>query len=266
MDRPLRLLPEKSEERSAPDRGYAEDITEHKKYTFNLLKYNNKKNSTLEILSHDLAAPFANIQGAVSALEEQVNPEDPDTRKLIDFIRQDAMRGSDMIRDFVDNEFLESSKVVLHKERIDIANSISIMMDNYKERDKLVNKNFKVVSPDNPIFIHVDMMKFMQALNNLVSNAIKFTHDNGSITAAVEEREDHVLISVADNGIGIPPKVQPYLFDRFTVARRPGLRGEKTTGLGMSIIQNIVELHGGKIAFESQEHVGTTFYIRMPKE
>lgn len=246
--------------------GYAEDITEHKEYTLNILKYNNKKNSTLEILSHDLAAPFSNIQSAINALEEQVNLDDRDTRQLIGFIKQDAMRGSDMIRDFVDNEFLESSRVVLHKERMDIASSISIMMANYKEREKLVAKNFRVISPEEPIFIYVDMMKFMQVMNNLVSNAIKFTYDNGSITVSVEDKEDHVLITVADDGIGIPPKVQPYLFDRFTIARREGVRGEKTTGLGMSIIQTIIELHGGKITFESQENTGTTFYIRLPKE
>ncbi|WP_162052182.1 PAS domain-containing sensor histidine kinase [Pontibacter pamirensis] len=246
--------------------GYAEDITADKEYTHNILKYNNKKNSTLEILSHDLAAPFANIQSAIHALEEQVAPEDPDTRKLIDFIRQDAIKGSDMIRDFVDQEFLESSQVVLHKEQTDIANNISIMVDNYIEREKLVNKHFKLISPEKPVYIYVDMMKFMQVMNNLVSNAIKFTHDNGSITVSVEDSEDHVLLTVADDGIGIPPKVHPYLFDRFTKARRAGLRGEKTTGLGMSIIQTIVELHGGKITFESQENVGTTFYIRMPKD
>ncbi|MFD3003469.1 ATP-binding protein [Pontibacter toksunensis] len=246
--------------------GYAENITEEKEYAHNLLKYNNKKNSTLEILSHDLAAPFANIQSAIHALEEQIKPEDPDTRKLIEFIRQDAIKGSDMIRDFVDNEFLESSQVVLHKEQMDVANSISIMMDNYKEREKLIDKHFSLISPEKPVYLYVDTMKFMQCMNNLVSNAIKFTHDNGRITVSVEEKEDHVLLTVADNGIGIPPKMQPYLFDRFTKARREGLRGEKTTGLGMSIIHTIIDLHGGKINFKSQENAGTTFYILMPKE
>lgn len=248
-----------------PIGGFAEDITEEKEYTLNILKYNNKKNSTLEILSHDLAAPFANIQSAISALEEQVDPEDPDIRQFISFIRQDAIRGSDMIRDFVDHEFLESSQVVLHREQLDIANSVSIMMDNYKEQD-MVSKHFKLISPKKPVYILVDMMKFMQVMNNLVSNAIKFTQDNGTITVSVEDREDHVSLKVADNGIGIPKSMHPYLFDRFTKARREGLRGEKTTGLGMSIIQTIVELHGGKITFESEENVGTTFFIRLPKE
>lgn len=246
--------------------GFAADITEQKEYTQNILKYNNKKDSTLEILSHDLAAPFANIKGTISAIEEQVNQGDMDIQQLINFIKQDAMRGSDMIRDFVDNEFLESSQVVLHKERVNIAGRIATMMNNYKEQAYLIDKTFSLLLPEKPVFLNIDVMKFMQVMNNLVSNAIKFTHDSGSITVTVEEQEAHVLITVADNGIGIPANVQPYLFDRFTVARRAGIRGEKSTGLGMSIIKTIVELHRGEIAFESREGVGTTFYIKLPKK
>lgn len=246
--------------------GHATDMTDQKLFTQNIMKYNSKKNSTLEILSHDLAAPFANIQGTITAIEEQVNKGDLDIQQLITFIKQDAMRGSDMIRDFVDTEFLESSHVKLRKERVNIADRIAIMIDNYKDQEKLIAKSFELKAPEDPIFVYIDMMKFMQVMNNLVSNAIKFTKDNGHIYISVEQEEGHALVKVADNGIGIPQKMQPHLFDRFTIARRAGVRGEKSTGLGMSIIKTIVELHGGEITFESQEDVGTTFYIRIPLE
>lgn len=246
--------------------GFAEDITEMKEYMHNILKYNNKKDSTLEILSHDLAAPFANIQSAVDAIEYHIGNQDAELLKLIQFIKADSMRGSDMIRDFVDNEFLESSQVVLHKERMDIAEKVKIMMDTYKEQSKLIEKEFKLISSEKPTFIFVDNMKFMQVMNNLVSNAIKFTKDNGIITVTVEEKEDTVLIAVSDNGIGIPEKMRPFLFDRFTKARRTGVRGEKSVGLGMSIIKTIIELHSGTISYKSQENVGTTFFIQIPKE
>ncbi|WP_115375869.1 sensor histidine kinase [Adhaeribacter pallidiroseus] len=78
-------------------------------------------------------------------------------------------------------------------------------------------------------------------------NAIKFTPDQGTIALTLEERESTIFITVADNGIGIPESVQATLFDKFTKARRPGIRGEKSVGLGMSIIKNIVELHDGRI-------------------
>ena len=114
--------------------------------------------------------------------------------------------------------------------------------------------------------MYLDVMKFMQAFNNLISNAIKFTHDQGTIKVTIEDQVSKVLFTVADNGIGIPENLQPALFDKFTSSRREGIKGEKSIGLGMSIIQKIVELHQGRVWFESQEGQGATFYMEVPKE
>ena len=246
--------------------GYVEDMTKQKSYADVLQKYAAKKNSTLEVLSHDLAAPFANIQGMVDLLEQHMPEESTEIKQLMYFIKQDAQRGSDMIRDFVNNEFLESSQVSLQKERMDITAKIGEVMDSYIERHSRVAKQFKLVIPEKPIFMYIDQNKLMQVINNLVSNSIKFTQDNGEITVTVEDRDGLTLISVADNGIGIPEDLQPYLFDKFTKARRKGIRGEKSVGMGMSIIRNIVELHGGSIWFESRENAGATFFIELPQE
>lgn len=246
--------------------GFCEDITDRKQYLENTLKFNSKKDATLEVLSHDLAAPFANIQGLVEALEEQLKEGDYNVAHLIKFIKQDAQKGSDLIRDFVDNEFLESSQIVLRKVRVDLTTKIRTMMEDYKRGAHLIQKQFKLIALEEPIYINIDDMKFMQVLNNLISNAIKFTHDNGIITVTVEQQGANVHITVADNGVGIPPELQPKLFDKFTQARRPGVRGEKSVGLGMSIIKNIVELHSGRIWLESEENVGTTFFIELPNE
>ncbi|WP_048920885.1 PAS domain-containing sensor histidine kinase [Rufibacter radiotolerans] len=246
--------------------GYAEDITKRKEYQSNILKFNSKKNSTLEILSHDLAAPFNNIEGMIKLLEAELKSANPMTLELVGYIKENATKGSDLIRDFVDNEFLESSQVVLHKERVDITQKLGIMMDNYQHvGDTLLEKNFTANLPAEPVFVYLDVMKFMQVLNNLVSNAMKFTREKGTITVSLEPKSDTVLITVADNGIGIPNHLKPYLFDKFTKARREGLRGEKSVGLGMSIIKNIVNLHEGKIWFESEEGKGSSFYVEIPK-
>jgi len=82
---------------------------------------------------------------------------------------------------------------------------------------------------------------------------------------AVKERANTVLVTVADTGIGIPEKYHATLFEKFTRARRPGIKGEPSVGLGMSIIKTIVEWHKGKIWFESAENKGSTFYIELPK-
>lgn len=125
---------------------------------------------------------------------------------------------------------------------------------------------FELTNSHPNIYAEVDSMKFIQVINNLISNAIKFTYDNGLIHIHVEDKSGSVLISVRDNGIGIPPKYQPVLFDKFTKARRPGIRGGESVGLGMSIIKTIVDLHNGNIWFESEENKGTTFFIEIPRQ
>lgn len=99
----------------------------------------------------------------------------------------------------------------------------------------------------------------------MISNAIKFASDGGEITLRIEEQEEHVLFTVEDNGVGIPAHLQEGLFEKFPKARRPGLKGEPSTGLGMSIIKTIVEWHNGRIWFESEENKGAIFYIELPK-
>ncbi len=251
--------------------GYAEDITARKEYLEVTLKFNAKKNAMLEILSHELAAPFANIQGLVTLLEHSVS-EGETVEELIRYIRENAKKGSDLIHNFVDAEFLESSRVVLQKERTDLVARFHTMLEDYQRAEGLIAKQFMLSSSAPSIYLSVDTFKFMQAINNLISNAIKFTPDNGRIEVSIEERlgeatgASTILISVADDGIGIPVQLQPVLFDKFTKARRPGLRGEKTTGLGMSVIKTIVELHQGRVWFQSKEGEGTTFYVEVPKE
>ncbi len=246
--------------------GFAYDCTTAKVNVSSLQKFNAKKDATLEILSHDLASPFANIQGLIQVLEQQINACDQEVGQLISLIKEDAKRGSDLIRDFVNQEFLESSQITINKERVDIAHKIAAMMESYKNGVVLIPKQFEFIPYQKPVFTMVDDLKFMQVLNNLISNAIKFTPDNGLIALMLEDQGSTILITVSDNGIGIPVKYHASLFDKFTKARRPGIRGEKSVGLGMSIIKTIIELHQGKIWFESQENVGTTFYIQMPKE
>jgi signal transduction histidine kinase len=99
----------------------------------------------------------------------------------------------------------------------------------------------------------------------LISNAIKFSPAGAPIIIKAEEFEKEVQISVKDNGIGIPDKLKNQVFNMFTDAKRPGTEGEKSFGLGLSICQQIVEKHNGRIWFQSDTEHGTTFYFSLPK-
>lgn len=121
------------------------------------------------------------------------------------------------------------------------------LIGQYENSSDKIYKNFRFNVSSEKIYVNIDAYKFSQAVNNLISNAIKFTKDGGTIILSLEERSESVLISVADDGIGIPVEYHENLFEKFTEARRPGLKGEPSVGLGMSVIKTIVEWHGGKI-------------------
>jgi len=247
--------------------GSVQDITAQKQYTDVLKKYSDKKNAILNILSHDLAGPLANIQTLSAMLSNDTKAEinHVQIRQVINIIERSSKQGTQLIQDFIKQEFLDSANVELIKSRVDLVNKVKETMQEYWLSPLLTQKTFHFLPSTETIYLNLDDNKFMQVINNLVSNAIKFTPDGGEITVSLEEKEDTVLISVADTGIGIPEKHHATLFEKFTRARRPGIKGEPSVGLGMSIIKTIVEWHQGKIWFESQENKGTTFYIELPK-
>ncbi len=246
--------------------GFSEDITHWKENEAKTQKYAAKKDSVLEILSHDLANPLNSIQGLSSLILEELKGHDlPEVNKLIELIKKTSERSVMMIREFVKQEFLESKNAMFAKERVDLVKKMKEIIDQYQESEKEISKTFLLKTNQDSIFIHIDAYKFSQIINNLISNSIKFTNDDGHIELILEEKKDMVLITLADNGIGIPEKYHADLFDKFTPARRRGLKGEPSTGLGMSIIKTIVEWHGGEIWFESEEGKGTIFYMLIPK-
>jgi two-component system sensor histidine kinase VicK len=247
--------------------GIAEDISVLKRNIFYMEKINARKNSTLEILAHDLKGPMGMISLLASNIQREAIAEGKNSLlQSVQFIQDMCKRNIALIRDFVNQEFLESTEVELRKERTDLVWEINDVIQHYKRYEGNLAKTFVLNTAAEKLYLNLDTLKFMQVINNLVSNAIKFTPDNGVIEIDIQDLKDSALIAIRDNGIGIPQDTQPYLFDKFTRARRSGLRGEQSVGLGMSIIKTIVELHGGKITFESREGEGSTFYIEIPKQ
>ncbi|WP_017731348.1 PAS domain-containing sensor histidine kinase [Nafulsella turpanensis] len=247
--------------------GMAEDITAAKENYAVLEKFASRKNSILEILSHDLAGPLNNIKTASALLADEIKQyQNPELEKFLDIISQTSSRSIRMIREFVKQEFLASANSAFVKKRVNIVERIHEIIDQYRNSEEEVAKTFEYTTSEEEIYIEVDDYKFGQAINNLISNSIKFTPDGGIISVSIEEQPEHVLFTVADNGIGIPEKFHDTIFEKFTKARRPGLKGEPSTGMGMSIIKTIVEWHGGTVWLESKENEGTTVYIQLPKQ
>ncbi|PRY55197.1 two-component system sensor histidine kinase VicK [Arcticibacter pallidicorallinus] len=246
--------------------GCAEDITTYKSQLNVISKHNAKKDSILNIVAHDLAAPLGFIRNLSTLLSREAsNRENAKVREYSELVNKFSLRCIKLIKDFMDHEFLESAGVKLVKKRIDLIEKVKIQTEDYLNHQAELNKQIYFTSSRTHIYVDVDEDKFLQVINNLVSNALKFTREGGKITIGMEEQEHHVLVTIADDGIGIAKKYHATLFERFSDARRTGLKGEPSTGLGMSIIKTIVEWHDGTIWFDSEEGRGSTFYIQLPK-
>jgi two-component system sensor histidine kinase VicK len=246
--------------------GSVHDITRTKEYMANADKFNAKKNATLEILSHDLSGPLIVVQQLAENVAEQAKEyRNPALEELLRLMRVTCQESVDLIRDFINQEFLESANVELNLQRVELVAKLRLVLSSYQSAQHLLDKRIGFSANVERVYVYVDDNKFQQVINNLISNALKFTPDGGRIEVRVQQQAMRVVVSVQDTGVGIPAQLQPMLFDKFTKARRRGLRGERSVGLGMSVIQTLVQLHEGRIWFESEEGRGSTFYIELPR-
>ena len=122
------------------------------------------------------------------------------------------------------------------------------------------------VLPQESLIVPLDTVKFKLVIQNLLSNAIKFTEEGGNINVSLKDHNGQVVVDFEDDGIGIHGNKLGKLFEKFSDARRKGLHGEKSTGLGLSITKKIVDLHGGRIEVQSEEGEGTRFMVYLPKK
>lgn len=245
--------------------GTLHDVSVTKQYQQNTDLFNSRKNATLDMLSHDLSGAFIMVEQITQYLIEEIKPA-PSGRMLemLDLLTSTSQDSVKMIRDLINLEFLTSANSALKRDRVNIADTLRVPLEQFESGQRLTRHHFTYSLPAEPLYVNLDVNKFTQVLINLVNNALKFTPDAGTITVRAEPGPDCVRIHVIDNGIGIPLAMQPYLFDRFTKARREGLRGEHTTGLGLATCKTVVEWHHGTLSVASAEGEGSTFTVELP--
>ncbi|SKB34932.1 sensor histidine kinase [Daejeonella lutea] len=243
--------------------GTVSDITAEWKNHESVLRYANKKNSILNMLAHDLRGPLEIANTLVKRIDTKL--EDAAHLRDVRTISSILKESIQLIANLIDRELLETVEVELTMKRMDIVMKISEYIEECKRSGSIADRVFEMSSSTKSIYVDLDEAKFMQIMNNLLTNALKFTHPGGNISVGIEEKQESVVFSFSDNGIGIPDEFHHELFEKFTPARRKGLNGEPSTGLGLSIVKMIVGWHHGKVWFESREHEGTTIFIEIPK-
>jgi signal transduction histidine kinase len=164
-----------------------------------------------------------------------------------------------LINDILDLATIEAGYLVLETGRIDVCEMLRTVLSLTSERARSRDLQIDLRCPPDIGAIEADERRLKQALFNLISNGIKFTPPGGAITIAAERREESLLLSVTDTGIGIAPADQERIFEKFERGvRRPG------AGLGLSLVKSLVELHGGSVTIESASGCGTKITCQLP--
>jgi len=229
-----------------------------------LSEINNLKNEFISNVSHELRTPLASIIGFSETILDDKNLTVERAKEFNEVILTESKRLAKLINDVLDFSELENENQHLDKSSTNIIDIITDSIENFK--NDCANKNIILTNkvPESEIIVFADKDRLKKALNYLLSNAVKFTNENGRITLIAHEFLKEVEIVISDTGVGIPEQKLPLLFDKFSKVNRPG-NNLPGAGFGLVTVKQIIDLHKGLIRVKSEVDKGTSFIIRLPK-
>jgi len=226
-----------------------------------IAKASDFKSQLLSTVAHDLRNPIAAVETLAMMMEmEEINADTQDTLNLM---KASCIRARTIIDDL-----LESARNDNSGEFVTIKTELNALVQQNIDVWKLQNeaKNaIELISSINPAYAQINHEKFTRVLDNLIGNALKFSKEKSKIEVFISKRNQNIIIEIKDRGLGIPKDMLPIIFTPFSKAGRTGLKGEQSTGLGLSIVKQIIEKHNGKIEVESEVGKGSTFRVVLPE-
>jgi PAS domain S-box-containing protein len=246
--------------------GTTRDVTDRKLAEQALRDVARRKDDFLAMLAHELRNPLAPIRNGLQVMrlaktdvDELASIRDMMERQLAHLVR--------LIDDLLDISRITRNKMQLRRTQISIADVIDSAVETATPAIEEAGHHLSVVLPSGPIMLLADLTRLAQVFSNLLSNSAKYTPRGGTIVLSVKPPQDnHVVITVSDNGIGIPANALSSLFDMFSQVDRSLERSSGGLGIGLALVKGLVEMHEGTVAATSVEGSGSTFTVRLPIE
>jgi two-component system sensor histidine kinase VicK len=247
-----------------------EDISDRKKIEEKLKKLYDSQEIVTHTVAHDLKNPIHIIKTLsgflkkdIDALQEINAQKHTQSLTHLNMIESSCEKAYSIIKDLLLIGEIELGKQALEKQPTEMKSFIEPLLYSYQlqAKEKAISLLFEC--PQEEVYGQVNKEKFVRVIENLVSNAIKFTKGGGQVRVGLKKESQKIVLQVSDTGVGIPEPLQSSIFQKFTKASRQGTEGEETTGLGLYIVKQIIDLHRGKIYFESEENKGTSFFIEL---
>ncbi len=236
--------------------------------TFNMMseKLENIDKTRSEFISnasHELKTPLSGMQILVESMAEDPDMPEETRREFLADISGEIKRLTVIVSDLLTMVQMDSQNMRLKKRDIMLLNIVQETVYRLRPiaRDRKISLT---IGAEDPVLVHVDPDRMLQVAYNLVDNAIKYTHDGGSVTVDVRKSGQRALMVVTDTGVGIPKEEIGHLFERFYRVDKARSRGTGGSGLGLSIVRNILALHNGDISVESEAGKGSVFTASLP--
>lgn len=224
-------------------------------------KLNQIKTQALATASHDLRTPLTNILGYTELIRDYGDRISPDKKeRYFNFIKSAVVKMTDSLEDLLLISKAEEGKITLYPQHFNLVEYLSIIVDEYNNLTD--SHEIKLYCNQENYSVYLDKKILNHILNNLISNAIKYSPEGGKVTLNLTCQKHQFILSIEDEGIGMPEDYQAKLFTLFE--RGSNVGSIKGNGLGLSIVKKAVELHGGKIEVQSKENEGTKFIVTIP--
>ena len=245
------------------------DITEQQ-------KIDHDRKQFVSNVSHELRTPLTSLRSYIEALNDGAWKDPEVAPSFLKVTQDETDRMIRMINDLLSLSRMDSGTAKLELELVNLNELFTYILDRFdmmiknetgeghEKRPK--NYSIKREFTQRDLWVEIDPDKFIQVIDNIMNNAIKYSPDGGVITCRLVETHDHVLLSISDQGLGIPKKDLGRIFDRFFRVDKARSRAQGGTGLGLAISREVIEMHNGRIWVESLEGKGSTFYITLPYE
>lgn len=221
-------------------------------------------------VSHELRTPLTSVKSYVEALSDGAWQNKEIAPQFLKVVQDETERMIRMINDLLSLSRMDAGTTKLNLEYVNINELFNYILNRFdmiikKEEDPKKKKyTIERFFTKKDLWVEIDTDKFTQVIDNIMNNAIKYSPDGGVITARLLETHNHVIMSISDQGLGIPRKDLSHIFDRFFRVDKARSRKQGGTGLGLAISKEVVNMLGGQIWVDSVEGKGSTFYISLP--
>lgn len=223
-------------------------------------------------VSHELRTPLTSMRSYIEALNDGAWRDEKVAPGFLKVTQDETDRMIRMVNDLLSLSRMDSGTAKLELELVNLNELYNYILDRFdmmlknEPEDSKKNKHYSIKRDftRRELWVEIDTDKFIQVIDNIMNNAIKYSPDGGVITCRLLETHSHVILSISDQGLGIPKKDIGHIFDRFFRVDKARSRAQGGTGLGLAISKEVIEMHGGRIWVDSIENKGSTFYISLP--